>query len=199
MNITRETISFTCPSCGHTTKPHLAIKDLAQGRRLTCEKCGSDIPVDSEAFKNVEEILQRLGVPGAPDMPTGITTVTRSTVALQCPHCNTLSTVSRSLAQLGEGDKVFCQNCGKEIPIDRDKIHRAQSVVERLGDVTGNGTLDTPEAPVVVKTKTFSFNVNKNIEMESANRRCPIPTGRYSFRPAHRAEPSSSRRRGVWG
>jgi transcription elongation factor Elf1 len=165
MNITRETISFTCPSCGHTTKPHVAIKNLVEGRKLVCEKCGREIPVDKEAFANVERILQRLGVPGAPDMPTGVTTVTRSTVALRCPHCNTLSTVSQSLTQLGERDKIFCQNCGKEIPIDRDKIHRAQSVVDRLGDGPGTGALDTPEGPVVVKTRTFSFNVNKNIEI----------------------------------
>ncbi len=161
MNITRETISFTCPSCGHTTKPHVAIKNLVEGRKLVCEKCGTEIPIDPEVFKNVERILERLGVSDAP----GITMETHSTVALQCPHCNTLSTVSRSLSQLGEGDKVFCQNCGKEIPIDRDKIHKAQNVLGQLKPGDGDKILDVPGGPVVVKTKTFSFNVNKNIEI----------------------------------
>jgi transcription elongation factor Elf1 len=161
MNITKETISFTCPSCGHTTKPHLAIKNLVEGRKLVCEKCGREIPVDTEAFKNVEQILEKLGVSDAP----GITMETHSTVALQCPHCNTLSTVSKSLAQLGERDKIFCQNCGKEIPIDRDKIHRAQDALAQLKPGDGDKILDVPGGPVVVKSKTFSFNVNKNIKI----------------------------------
>jgi transcription elongation factor Elf1 len=161
MNITRETISFTCPSCGHTTKPHIAIKELAEGRKLVCEKCGKEIPVNKEAFENVERVLQRLGVSDTP----GLTIETRSSVSLKCPHCNTLSTVSQSLAQLGERDKRFCQNCGKEIPIDRDKIHKAQDALAQLKPGDGDNILDVPGGPVVVKRKTFSFNVNKNIEI----------------------------------
>jgi transcription elongation factor Elf1 len=161
MNITKETISFTCPSCGHTTKPHLAIKQLVEGRKLVCEKCGTEIPVDTEAFKNVGQILEKLGVSDAP----GITMETHSTVALRCPHCNTLSTVSQSLVQLGERDKIFCQNCGKEIPIDRDKIHRAQDALAQLQPGDGDKILDVPGGPVVVKSKTFSFNVKKDIEI----------------------------------
>lgn len=165
MKFTSETISFTCPSCGHTTKPHLAIKSLAEGRKLTCEKCGAEIPVDKEVFANVEKILDRLGVPDETGIRT--TTTTQSSVVLRCPHCGTSSTVPMSLSELREKGKVFCQNCGKEIPIDREKIQKAQHALAglKVPAADGSGTIDTPGGPVVVKTKTFSFNVNKNIEI----------------------------------
>jgi transcription elongation factor Elf1 len=161
MNITRETISFTCPSCGHTTKPHVAIKNLVEGRKLVCEKCGTEIPIDPEAFKNVERILEKLGITETP----GVAIETESSIALHCPHCGTTAAVSMTLAELGERGQVFCRNCGKEIPIDRAKIQKAQSVLGQLEHVDGDRILDVPGGPVVVKTRTLNVDVKKDIEI----------------------------------
>ena len=77
MGITKETITFTCPSCGHTTKRHAVIKELSEGRKPTCEECGTEIVIDREVMARIEEILGRLGLPNAgretPPGPAGVT------------------------------------------------------------------------------------------------------------------------------
>lgn len=161
MNTGKETISFTCPSCGHTTKPRAAVRELIQGRRLACEKCGTEIPIDPEAFRNVERILERLGVEHTPFLSVEAAT----TVAVRCPHCDATAAVPMSLAELGERSRVLCQSCGKEIPIDREKIQRAQGVLRRLeaDGPDGTKTFESADGPVVVETKTFNVDVNGDI------------------------------------
>jgi transcription elongation factor Elf1 len=189
MNLTKNTTSVTCPHCNHTTTYELTLHNLTEGRKLVCEKCGREIAVDRAVFENVEKVLERLGVNDTP----GETDVTRSSVALQCPHCNKTSAITMSLQELGEKEKIFCQNCGKEIPIDRAKIQKAQNVLAGLRIPSGDGTetIDTPEGAVVVKTKTFNVDLKTNVDLGETVRRAlgettrgdPTPTGPRGIEP----------------
>jgi transcription elongation factor Elf1 len=142
MSITRETITFTCPSCGHTTRRHTVIESLAGGKKPVCEKCGTEIIIDREVLTKIEEILQRLGIGDS----TGITTETDGAVSVRCPHCGTSASVSPGLQDLGKRDTVFCQNCGREIPIDRDGIRSARHGFDVLSAAAGDA-VPTPGAP----------------------------------------------------
>jgi|GEM_PF-4110651 len=134
MSITKETITFTCPSCGHTTKRHTVVKELAGGRKPTCEECGGEILIDREVLVRISQILHRLGLTDT----TGVTTETRSTVTLHCPHCGASASVSRDLLDLEKRDTFFCPNCGKEIPIDWDEVRPAQHGFEGLSTTAGD-------------------------------------------------------------
>ncbi len=189
MNQTKNTTSVTCPHCNHTSTYELDLHNLAEGKKLVCEKCGREIAVDRQVFENVEKLLERLGVNDTP----GETDVTQSSVALQCPHCNKTSTITMSLQELAEKEKIFCQNCGKEIPIDREKILKAQRVLGGLKIPSGEGTetIDTPDGAVVVSTKTVNVDLKTNTDLgetvrlglEEALKGAPTPKAPNAIEP----------------
>ncbi|MBN2223520.1 MAG: hypothetical protein JW765_02470 [Deltaproteobacteria bacterium] len=191
MNITKETISVTCPHCGHSFSPHAAIHELAEGLKLTCEKCGGEIAIDGKVLENMEQILQRLGVGEA---PPGTTAQTRSSITHRCPDCGASSSVAMSLSELGERDKIFCTKCGKEIPIDREKIQKAQNVLAGLTEAPDGDqgeTFDTPVGTIIVKRKTLNVDVKTDIGLdetpgpgtENHTGDIPSPTAPHSIEP----------------
>ena len=174
---TRSSITHRCPHCGHSFSPHAAIHELAEGLKLTCEKCGGEIAIDGKVLENMEQILQRLGVGEA---PPGTKAQTRSSITHRCPHCGATSSVAMSLSELGERDKIFCTKCGKEIPIDREKIQKAQNVLAGLTEAPGDDqdeTFDTPVGTIIVKRKTLNVDMKTDIGLdETAGPDAGIPT-----------------------
>jgi transcription elongation factor Elf1 len=134
MTITKETITFSCPSCGHITKRHTVIENLAEGKKPVCEKCGTEILIDGEVLAKIEEILQRFGIGDK----TSLTAETGDTISVQCPYCGTSASVSPGLQDLEKRDTIFCQNCGREVPVNRDKISMPRNAFEGLSTAAGD-------------------------------------------------------------
>jgi hypothetical protein len=72
VSITEKTITFTCPSCGHTAKRHTVIKEIADGKKPLCEECGKEIPIDADVLARIEELLRRLGLAETPADPSAV-------------------------------------------------------------------------------------------------------------------------------
>ncbi len=162
MNITKSTTSVTCPHCSHTTSYDLGPQELADGGKLVCGKCGREIPFDRRVFEAI--------IGGLPTSNLfSMTTVTKSSMSFQCPRCRKTTTTDMTIDRLVDGEKVFCSHCGNEIPADGAKVLEADAALRGLAVPPGGSstkTLNTPEGPVAVKTKTFSFNVKTNINIE---------------------------------
>jgi transcription elongation factor Elf1 len=162
MNITKSTTSVTCPHCGHKSTYDMDFRELADGGKLACGKCGKEIPFDKRVF---DALIGELPTSNLFNM----TTTTKSSMSFQCPRCQKTTTTDMTIDRLVDGEKVFCSHCGNEIHADGEKIIQADAALRGLATPPGASdtkTLDTPGGPVAVKTKTFSFNVKTNINVE---------------------------------
>jgi transcription elongation factor Elf1 len=164
MNITtKSTTTLTCPNCKNTSTYDLTLHDLADGRKIVCGKCGRDIVIDRSAFAKAEEFLEN--VPASNLFSTK--TVVKSSMSFQCPRCGKTTTTDTTIGRLLDGEKVFCSHCGSEIHADGAKLQEADAALRGLAAPPGSEgkMVGTTGAPVVVKTKTFSFNVNKTLDI----------------------------------
>ena len=184
---TKSTTTVTCPHCKNASTYDLTLHELADGRRLVCPKCGKDIAIDRSVFEKVEDLLEH--PPASNTFST--TTVTKSAMSFVCPQCGkTTTTTDMTIARLVDGERVFCIHCGYEIPVDPAKLRRAEGALRGLAvlDDDKAGTLDTPDGPVTVKTKTFSFDVKTDMNVTKGDAgtpagKTPIVTPRRSIEP----------------
>jgi transcription elongation factor Elf1 len=190
MKITKSTTTLTCPHCNTASTYDLNPHELADGRKLACGKCGREIAIDRSVFEKVEELLDH---PPASSL-FSTTTVVKSSMSFQCPRCGKTTTTDMTIGRLVDGEKVFCSHCGNEIHADGAKIQEADNTLRGIATMPGGGktvTLNTPGSPVVVKTKTFSFNVNKTFDGGETDRpdagspagHTPILTPRRTIEP----------------
>lgn len=190
MNITKSTTTLTCPHCREQSTYDLTPQELADGRRVVCGKCGREIAIDRGVFEKVEELLDHPPASGL----FSTTTVVKSSMSFTCPRCGkTTTTTDMTVGRLIEGEKVFCSHCGGEIHVDGAKIQEADAALRGTAPpVDGGKILDIPGGPVVVRSKSFSFNVNKTVDSrKKADTGAGAPAGGHTpiITPRHAIEP----------
>jgi predicted Zn finger-like uncharacterized protein len=62
MDVTTSQTVINCPHCGHASTYHVSLHDLAQGKKVLCEKCGREIVVDRAKLEKAERILANLNI-----------------------------------------------------------------------------------------------------------------------------------------
>ena len=62
MEFTKSQIVINCPHCDQASTYNIGLDELAEGKKVFCEKCGKEIVVDRTKLQKAERILANLKI-----------------------------------------------------------------------------------------------------------------------------------------